>query len=423
MVRCCLRLVLEGCVSLRAVPRVLGVLAEPLGLSGAQLPDWTTSRQWFLRLGLAQLRQPLEPAEDWIWLVDHSVQIGTVKCLVIVGLRARDQPPAAPHPDSRPLEAQDLRLIALEPMEQANKQTIHVELEKATQRTGIPRRIVSDHGADIKGAVDLFQQAHPATEDGYDVKHKLACLLKPRFEKDPRWATFASELGQCKFRLQQTPLAALTPPSQRSKSRYMNLLPLLKWGQRLLALLDLPLGDLPPEVDGAELQRRCGWLKEYRADLERWLGLHRTVGRTLKFLRVSGLTRGVWRRLARRLPAGDPFANEVVAFVREESKAIPQGERRPASTEILECQFSKLKSVEGVQSKNGFTRLVLSLGASVSSTTAAAVHAALTQTRTKDVAEWAMNHLGRSLQSIRDQCYKLADRKQKPSEKLASALE
>jgi hypothetical protein len=30
-------------------------------------------------LGLSQLTLPLEPAEDWAWLIDHSVQIGPEK--------------------------------------------------------------------------------------------------------------------------------------------------------------------------------------------------------------------------------------------------------------------------------------------------------------------------------------------------------
>lgn len=406
-------------MSLRAVPRVLELTARQLGLNDLPIPHWTTPRRWLLQVGLATLRQPLPSGEDWVWLVDHSVQIGTVKCLVIVGLRACDLPPSDPRQGGRPLKFTDLHLIALVPMRQANKATIHAELERATQRTGVPQRIVSDHGADIRGAVELFQAAHPRTENGYDVKHKLACLLKPRFENDPRWKQFAHELGQCKFRLQQTGLAALTPPSQRSKSRYMNLIPLLKWARRVLRLLDLPPAELPPEVDGQELHLRCGWVRAFRDDVARWLRWHRIVGRTLKFLRLSGLSRGVERKLARRLPANDPLATQIVDFVRGQSAELPRGQRRPASTEILEGCFSKLKNLEGLQSKNGFTRLVLSLGACLASKTPTALHAALTGTRTKDVLQWTADFLGRSLQSLRNLFYHLADAKQKQVENTA----
>jgi hypothetical protein len=40
--------------------------------------------------------------------------------------------------------------------------------------------------------------------------------------------------------LPQTELAVLMPPSQRTKSRFMNLAELVAWGRALLALLDNP---------------------------------------------------------------------------------------------------------------------------------------------------------------------------------------
>ena len=410
----CLRLVLEGCLSLRAVPRVLQLVAEHLGVADLAAPHWTTARQWLLRLGLAMLRRPLPAAADWVWLVDHSVQIGTTKCLVIVGLRAGALPPADPRKGGRPLIYGDLSLIALVPMDKADKSAIHLELEQAVARTGAPLRIVSDHGADIQGAVELFRQAHPETENGYDIKHKLACLLKPRFEGDPRWKTFTAALGLCKACVQQTPQAPLTPPSQRSKSRYMNLIPLLRWGRRRLSLLDAR--QLPRELDAEQLRQKFGWLLAYRDDLARWLGWHRTVGTTLEFLRVSGLSAGVELELEQRLSAGDPLARQIVDFVRDQSAGLAPGERRPASTEILECCFSKLKSLESLQSKNGFTRLVLGLGAVLANQTtqtAAVLHEALSQTHTQHVIDWTAKFLGRSLQSLRDQFYALADQKQK----------
>src|SRR5713226_1892079 len=73
------RLVLSG-VSLRGVPRVLAVLAEALGLP-LEIPHWTTGRLWLMRLGHAMLTMPLEQADDWAWLADHSVPIGQEKGL------------------------------------------------------------------------------------------------------------------------------------------------------------------------------------------------------------------------------------------------------------------------------------------------------------------------------------------------------
>ena len=66
------------------------------------------------------------------------------------------------------------------PMESATKESVDECLETAVERTGVPRAIVDDHGADLHGGVKLFQQRHPSRSGRgvYDVKHKAACLLR-----------------------------------------------------------------------------------------------------------------------------------------------------------------------------------------------------------------------------------------------------
>ena len=86
-----LRLVLVAGVSLRGTSRVLATIGEALGLA-LPVPCWSTGRLWLLRLGHAMLTRELAQADDWAWLIDHSVQIGQEKCLVILGVRLDDLP-------------------------------------------------------------------------------------------------------------------------------------------------------------------------------------------------------------------------------------------------------------------------------------------------------------------------------------------
>ena len=74
-------------VGLRASERVLKMIWEWLGVK-EPLPDWTTIRMWLLRVGVATLREPVERANDWVWMADHSNQIGPEKALVVLGVRA-----------------------------------------------------------------------------------------------------------------------------------------------------------------------------------------------------------------------------------------------------------------------------------------------------------------------------------------------
>src|SRR5437879_298211 len=200
-----LRLVRTG-VSLRGAPRVLALIAEVFGLS-IDIPDWTTGRLWLMRLGHAMLTMPLEQADDWAWLTDHSVQIGQEKCLVILGIRLCHLPKPG-----ECLQHHDLHLIALVPRTSWTRGEVDDAFEEAIRRTGVPRVIVNDHGVDLHGGVQFFQERHRQTMEIYDIKHKTACLLKHRLEKDARWQDFQRQIGQTRCAVQQTEMAFLTPP-------------------------------------------------------------------------------------------------------------------------------------------------------------------------------------------------------------------
>ena len=79
-------------IGLRPTPDVLKMVLVWLG-ADTKLPDWTTIRTWVLRVGVAAIKQPVEQADDWIWMADHSNQIGPEKALSIIGLRASNMPP------------------------------------------------------------------------------------------------------------------------------------------------------------------------------------------------------------------------------------------------------------------------------------------------------------------------------------------
>ena len=199
--------------------------------------DWespcpTSTRSWLLRIGLHKLTRAQPQGDDWIWLVDHTVQLGAHKGLVVVGLRL-----AAWQADPRPLAHQDVRLLHLAPMERSNGRAVQRELKKVVARTGVPRQIVSDGGSDLKKGIALFRQAHPQSTPTYDITHKVACLLKKELEADPDWERFIGEANLARRGLALTSAGFLVPPALKTKARYMNLDSLVAWGRKVLAYL------------------------------------------------------------------------------------------------------------------------------------------------------------------------------------------
>ncbi len=391
-----LRLVLEG-VSLRCVPRVLAIVSAALGMS-LPIPHWTTGRLWLLRLGHALLTMELAESDDWAWLVDHSVQIGQEKCLVILGIRLRDLPERG-----ECLQHTDLHLVALVPRKSWTRQEVDEALEAASQRTGVPRVIVDDQGVDIAGGVSFFQERHPETVEINDAKHKAACLLKSRLEKNPRWQELQQQIGQTRCAIQQTEMSFLVPPAPKPKARFMNLAPTLQWAENVLGVLRQPPAVVSEQVSPERLKEKLGWLREFEAEVAEWAEWQQVVNVAVEFVNRQGIYRGVAKQLRtelrphREYPSSVCLARELLAFVAKQSRRARPGERFPGSTEVLESCFGRFKHLEKQQSRGGFTSLVLGFGALLAETLPQAIARAMRQSPTKAVIEWCADNLGTTL--------------------------
>jgi hypothetical protein len=410
-----IQLVTRVKLSLRSVPKameaVLGLLRG--GMVTTTMMAWTTVRCWLMRLGLYALRRPLERADDWAYLADHTVQIGTVKCFAIVGVRLSQ----LPYPQ-RCLQREDLVLIALVPMSQSNAVTVKQALEEAALRTGLPRLIVSDEGGDVRGGIEQYCDEHPHTSSTCDMAHKGANLLRKLLEGDARWPEFVAHLGQTKAKLQQTTLACCVGPALRPKARFMNLGAPLRWARWCLRVLDEPwpasaaLSDrqqaVLAKIDREQLEAKLGWLRGYREAIEQWSQWHEVIQVVVRQVRRCGITTETVATLEQRLealklsPSGRDAANRMLIFVRMHATAIHHpGERLIASTEILESLFGELKTLERQQAESGLTGLILALGAMVSTGTEEEIAKALEATPGKAVQAWIDARLGPSVQSQR----------------------
>ena len=80
----CLALVLRAGTRLRRVAAVLAMHWRWCN-HDVRSASYYSVRLWLLRLGLYQLTRPKIQADDWIWIVDHTMQLGERKCLILVG--------------------------------------------------------------------------------------------------------------------------------------------------------------------------------------------------------------------------------------------------------------------------------------------------------------------------------------------------
>jgi hypothetical protein len=369
-------------------------------------PSWSSGRLWLLRLGYYKLSRPKAQADDWVWIVDHTVQIGQEKCFVIVGVRL-----SALADRDYCLSQEDVEPLTVAPVTQSNGAIVFAQLQDTVAKTGVPRQIVGDQGSDLHAGVTAFCQAHAETSALYDIKHKTACVLKHALHDDAAWQQFTRLAAHSQRKVQQTSLAFLAPPQQRSKARYMNVDVLRRWGNDMLCVLDDP-GRLPDNaLDHEVLQEKLGWVRECRRPLQAWGALMQVIEIVEHVVRTRGVYRGVHREAKDlltpvvRIPRVKRVSTELVAFLAEESLQARPHERLVGSSEVIESVFGKLKRLEHDQSKGGFTGLVLSSAAMVSTTTGEVIQKALQTVPTKRVLAWCKETLGQSVQSKRRKAF------------------
>jgi hypothetical protein len=390
------RLVLAG-ASLRGAAATLAILAEAFGWL-TPTPHWTTGRLWLLRLGHFVLTTSKQPGTDWAWLIDHSVQIGPQKCLAIIGVRLADLPKLG-----QALTHIDMELIALVPGVSWTQEDVDKQLEIGTAMTGVPRVIVNDHGGDVAGGVRLFQERHPETVDIYDAKHKAACVLKGRLDKNPRWQEFQQQVGQTRCAIQQTELAYLAPPSPKLKSRFMNLGAMLRWANQIVAIVQQPPAIVQQTVSSERLQEKLGWMVAFAADVAEWGEWQAIIDIMVTFVSAHGVYREVAKDLRAALPRQPQHASsvslraELLVFVAKQARRLRPNERVPGSTEVLESLFGHMKQLEKQQARGGFTSLLLGFGARLADITTKVMKQAMEQSGTKQVYDWCKEHLGTTL--------------------------
>ena len=233
MIVICIKLVLQASISFRAAPKSVQIaFSQFTAVNNQPIPSHKTIGRWLTRVGLYKLNCPKEKANDWALIVDNSVQIGTQKCLVILGVRLSKF-------QGRALRFEDMEMLAMEFHDRSDATIVCKALERAQERVGAVVMTCADDGTDLRKGVALFCKKHHAGRI-FDVVHKIGTFLKKLLEKDSEWKAFTSAAGEAKKKMQQTQAAHLVPPNQRTKSRFLNIEILVRWGIDVSVALEDP---------------------------------------------------------------------------------------------------------------------------------------------------------------------------------------
>jgi hypothetical protein len=397
----------------RTVSKSLRIVMNALDIS-TLIPDRETITRWTKRLGVDKLKQNQTSSrwkdhKDVIWIVDHSNQIGTQKALVILAVAASDLPP-----EGQTLSLAALEVLAIEPGESWTRDDMRRVYRQLADVVGCPRFVLCDGAVELRESVDVLNDEKHDVVVLRDFKHFAANRFESMIGRSKKFRAFQAAMGKTRCHIQQTELAHLNPPALKTKSRFMNIAPIISWAEMVLGVLDDPEADESGVSDVEKLRDRLGWLVEYRDDIASWKRCCEVIGWSLAWINTQGLQQHSGELLhdhleqlrEERCDLSDRLEAKLIEFVTSSASFLDFGERSWLSSEALESAFGLLKRREGQQSRSGFTGLIASLPTLLCTWSAEKVRTALQRTSTKDANEWIAKKVGTTLWAKRTRAFK-----------------
>jgi hypothetical protein len=398
-------------VGFRGAAEAMQIMFAGLGMT-TKVPSHDAIEQWTLRLGVGLLKDTFLPGQRVLWMTDHSSQVGKERLLLIVGVALDDLPPPG-----ESLTFEKLKVLAVVPGVSWKKEDVAREYLKLAKEIGVPAYLLCD------GAVELREPAEKLELDGQktivlgDLKHRAANVLEKELNRNGRFQEFLNEVSLTRNRIQQTELDQFTPPTLRSKSRFMNIATLFTWATMVLYHLETPASNARTGITKERMEQKLGWLRDYASDLEQWKQCQEVIDCSLSVINLQGLSAKTCELVEHSLTQNNPswrtedssatrIAVQLIDCIEQSSDKLKENDRAWLSTEILESLFGKFKQVEQQQSKGGFTRVIAAIPTLCIKATKQIVRKAFQAVNSTQTREWIEDSLGKTLNARRNEAYR-----------------
>ncbi len=382
-----IKVILEGklitSVSFRAISQLFSIFALCMNLN-VRTPSHTTVMNWVHKIGLYQLTRKKKKADDWVILLDHSIQLGREKLFVVLGIRESEID------FTRPLRFQDLVPLLLVAKAKWNLEEARDCLLEVKAEVGNIIYAVGDYGGDIKKGLELAEIKHV-----HDLGHRIALILQKIYKKNEIFQEFMRELAQMNKKLAQTEFAFIIPPKRKEKSRFQNIGKIITWAIKVLKRLR-----------GRKIEKgvrdKIRWVKKYQQLIEELSEINAVTREIEKILKSNGLSEKTVKRCNRILKNlttenGKIVAKEIAEYLKESISLLPENDTILCSSDIIESSFGKYKNYLSNNSMAGITNLVLCIAAFTCSLEKCEIKEALETTTVADVKCWTDKNVGKTL--------------------------
>ncbi len=399
-------------VGFRSTETVLSIVREWLEVE-FKIPSWSSIRTWLCRSGVAALLEAAVPQDDWILMVDHSVQLGETNVLVVLGIRQCEVPVG------RALRHEDMKTLAVIPSTSRTKESVADALNALAGQIGTPICVLADGATELHEGAKVLQNNGETALVLDDMKHKAANILKKTLGKEPSFLEFESLIGKTTASIQQTELVHFLPPKKKTKCRFMNLVPLLNWAAMVIYHLQTPSAPGNDGVSADRLNEKLGWVLKYQEDLKSWQACQNIVSAFLVFTNEQGVYQGATDQLREHLAGLELPLDALCEQVRDQlveaySKCEQQlidsphaSLRFPVSTEVLESTLGRFKQLQRQHYRGSFTSLLAAFPALLNPSTPETIARYLTKVNNREVRNWVTKaNLNDSTQAKKNKAYR-----------------
>lgn len=346
-------------------------------------PSHSTILTWVKKVGLFSVMKPIEKADDWILIMDESIDIGHERLLVIYGVRA------SKIEFNRALNYADLTIFLIKCGNHWNADNFKKELEDILRRCGNVKYIVADGGKAMCKGIRISSLLHV-----YDITHKIAWLLKNMYEKDKTYIKYSKGMSQMRFKFICSNISHLMPTKQRADSRFMNMDVLSDWGIKILNVID---SFDKSSKEYQELQ----WVKKYKRFIAELNVLNFVINQIKTIIKTKGLSNETIEEIEEiimKLNTSNErvqyLCQEITKYLKATREQLPDEEKILCTSDIIESSFGKYKNYLNQNPMVGITNLSLCLGAFTNSLDAEELKAGLESTKMNHLEKWSKENIG-----------------------------
>lgn len=400
----CLSLFTQGVVSYRSIPRVLTLLNATETLILSKVPHFTSIINWTLRLGLGLLQQVKPQNEPWVAIIDHSIDVGTKKALVVLRV-----PMNLFYKRKGSVRLEDCECIGLNISETVNGKQIELELDSIFQQSGFPASIIKDNDRTLNKGVTLWQEKQqiqiPIIED---ISHVIANTMKKQFANTTDYKRFTAFISNSAKKLRQTKLSFLSPPKLRTKGRFLSIGKLGEWGEKILNILK----ETRDNENGllTKLKEIFTNKDEVISFIHQFSKTAKIVSKVMKILKNSGLKRVTFsqcRRLLKQLPNDFELKKDLLNWLQRHFTIKKQLTRYPlqVSSDIIESLFGRFKYMLERNPQADMNRSTLLIPLLCGQQDEATVERIFNQTKHKNLKKWEQNNIPYTMRKKRSELF------------------